>query len=426
MKKMICLLMAMMLLGGCTSKAVGSKEGDKPYVTVYAEPTADLSGMEDILGLQDIPTIEGYGSFVNVLSAAVIDGRANKNLSPISVYLAIAMAAEGARGDTQAELLALLGESSIESLRQNAENMLKVLSAKGRTGELVLANSIWMGMQDKNITFHEAYLKILADSYGAEADTVPFGQEEAVQRIVAWITDKTRGKIQVSDDAMQFDAETLAVLINTIYLKDSWQTPFEEGMTVQGSFYGINGQQMNVNYMCRKDDEAEIVQGDGYLRYSLYLGDVGRMVFVLPDEGVALDSLLGNRDKIDDLLHGGTAKRADVSVMLPKFTFQDRTDLEDILMDLGVWTCFTTGADFSGMTNMSARISRILQESRIGVDEKGVEAAAYTMIALAKGGISMDPLEQVDFHLTRPFLYAIESRDGTVLFIGTVVEPDKA
>ena len=32
-------------------------------------------------------------------------------------------------------------------------------------------------------------------------------------------------------------------------------------------------------------------------------------------------------------------------------------------------------------------------------------------------------LEKLDFHLTRPFLYAIESRDGTVLFIGTVTVP---
>lgn len=428
MKKTICLLLALLLLGGCTGKAAVENKEEKPlpHVTVYAEPTADLSEMGGILNIQEIPTIDGYNSFVSVLSAAVIDGRTNKNLSPISVYLAVAMAAEGARGDTQAELLALLGEDSIESLRLNAENMLKALSGKGRTGELVLANSIWMGMQDKDVTFHEAYLKTLADSYGAEAQTVPFGEEEAVRRIVAWIREKTRDKIKVSDDAMQFDADTLAVLINTIYLKDSWQTPFEEGNTVQGTFYGLDGQQLNVNYMCREDGDAEIVRGDGYLRYSLTLGEVGQMVFVLPDEGVTLESLLGNRDKIEELLHGGDAKRADVNVMVPKFTFQDRTDLEEILMDLGVWTCFTGGADFSGMTNTPAHISRILQESRIGVDEKGVEAAAYTMIALAKGGVSFEPREQVDFHLTRPFLYAIESRDGTVLFIGTVAVPDRA
>ena len=80
-------------------------------------------------------------------------------------------------------------------------------------------------------------------------------------------------------------------------------------------------------------------------------------------------------------------------------------------------------ADFSGMTNTPAHVSRVLQESYIGVDEKGVEAAAYTLVALAKSAAIPVEREKIDFHLTRPFLYAIESRDGTVLFLGTVAEP---
>lgn len=37
----------------------------------------------------------------------------------------------------------------------------------------------------------------------------------------------------------------------------------------------------------------------------------------------------------------------------------------------------------------------------------------------------MEPeeLPEIDFHLTRPFLFAIESYDGTVLFIGTITAP---
>ena len=93
------------------------------------------------------------------------------------------------------------------------------------------------------------------------------------------------------------------------------------------------------------------------------------------------------------------------------------------MMSLGARTCFTGGADFSGMTDIPAHISRVLQESYIGVDENGVEAAAYTLVAMAKGAAIPVERKKVDFHLTRPFLYAIESRDGTLLFIGTVTEP---
>ena len=65
-----------------------------------------------------------------------------------------------------------------------------------------------------------------------------------------------------------------------------------------------------------------------------------------------------------------------------------------------------------------------IQESFIGIDEKGVEAAAYTMVAMAEGAMLPEELPEIDFFLTRPFLYAIEANDGTVLFIGSVTAPD--
>ena len=222
---------------------------------------------------------------------------------------------------------------------------------------------------------------------------------------------------------MQFDGDTLAVLINTVFLKDSWREPFHEDRTEQGVFHGLNGKEGTADYMRRTDRNGTIVRGEGFLRYALPLNEVGRMVFVLPDEGVPLESLLGGPEKVGALLRDGEEKNADVDLMVPRFSFQDRTDLEEILQSLGVRTCFTGMADFSGMTDTPAHVSRVLQESYIGVDEKGVEAAAYTLVALAKSAAIPVDREKVDFHLTRPFLYAIESRDGTVLFLGTVAEP---
>ena len=415
MRKTLCwLLLSALLLGGCAGTQPSEKEKTDADPQPQSGPTAQ------------IPTVEGYEDFMAVLSAAVIDGQGNKNLSPLSVYLALAMTAEGARGATQAELLALLGEESAEDLRKSVEEILDRLPAAGDTGELALANSFWLGEQDGTVTFHEAYLKTLSDVYDAEAYTVRFGDPAVGERIAAWIRKKTRDKIQPSEDATSFDADTIAVLINTLYLKDGWRAPFNEELTEKGVFHESTDRTRQVMYMRRKDANATIVRGDGYLRYAMPLNELGNMVFVLPDEGVSLNSLLGGADRIEGLLSGGDEVSADVDLMVPKFGFQDRTDLEMILMSLGVRTCFTGGADFSGMTDTPAHISRALQESFIGVDENGVTAAAYTLIALVKGAAIPVEREKIDFHLTRPFLYAIESTDGTVLFIGTVTAPDEA
>ena len=419
MKPYLCwLLTGLLLLTGCVQPSNEEKAAARPTVTVtyYSEPTAVAPAAE-------LPDVAGYDDFMSVLSAAVLDGTGNKNLSPVSVYIALSMAAEGARGETQGELLALLGAQDATDMRRTAQELLSSLEVRGETGEIALADSLWLGEQDSTVSFREAYLELLRTSYDAEARSVPFGDPAAGEEIAAWIREKTREKINISEDAMRFDADTLAVLINTVFLKDGWREPFHEERTEQGTFHRSNGKPKKVDYMRRTDRNGTIVRGDGFLRYALPLNEVGRMVFVLPDEGVSLESLLGSPEKVTALLRDGEEKNADVDLMVPKFRFQDRTDLEEILQSLGVRTCFTGMADFSGMTNTPAHVSRVLQESYIGVDEKGVEAAAYTLVALAKSAAIPVEREKIDFHLTRPFLYAIESRDGTVLFLGTVAEP---
>ena len=175
--------------------------------------------------------------------------------------------------------------------------------------------------------------------------------------------------------------------------------------------------------MNRRENGITVAQGDGFLRCSLPLQHIGRMTFLLPDEDTTLSALLGSPERIRALLHDGGEIRANVRIKLPKFQFQDRIDLNETLQSLGIGIAFSGDADLSGMGNFAAHISNVLQESYIGVDEKGVEAAAYTEVVMSKSLALPEELPEIDFFLTRPFLYAIEANDGTVLFLGTVTVP---
>jgi serpin B len=304
--------------------------------------------------------------------------------------------------------------------------MLETLSLDSENSVLAFADSVWMADRD-GMTFRDAYLKTLSDVYRSEANAVRFGTKEAAEQIADWIREHTRGKIDVSPEALPFSADTVAVLINAVYLKVAWSDAFYEGATASGAFDGPDGR-LTVDYMHRRADNSSIVQGDGFLRYSLPLCQFGRMTFVLPDEGVSLSDLLGSPEKLHALLCGGESIEAHVDVKLPKFAFQDQIDLSDALIALGAGRAFSSEADFSGMfaDRCSIAISDVLQGSYIGVDEKGVEAAAYTLVAMDELMEMPRELPEIDFHLTRPFLYVIESRDGTVLFIGTVTSPSPA
>ncbi len=399
---------------------------DEPIGKPPIELTDPIPPVYDPMG--GAPEVGGYADFTNLLSAALLSGTQNRNLSPISVYLALAMVTEGAKGETQAELLKLLGCSSIEDLRGICGGMLERLSIDEEGSTLDIHDSLWMAKEigGMPVSIREDYLKRLADIYRSEANAVEFGTKAASKQIADWINEQTRGKINVSPDAMNFDPGTLAVLINTIYLKDGWAEKFDEKATESGEFKTPDGT-MDVDYMSRRDDGRAVRFGEGWMAYRVYLSRIGWVTFVLPDEDVPLDTLFGSPDAIDKLLHSGAERTYDVSLKIPKFEFLDKMELSDVLKALGIPMSFTSEADFTGISDTSSCIDRVIQESYIGVDENGIEAAAYTMISMKTTGFH-EPVERekIDFHLTRPFFYAIETYEGEVLFIGTVTNPSAA
>ena len=435
MKRILCLLLTGLLLfsaAACSAPAAASQPEateipEKPSGSGEQKPQVGVGDQTDPAEPDyDVLKYSGYGNFSQLLSSVLLTGTENRNLSPISVYLALAMVAEGASGDTLSELLALLGCSSLEELRGVCGEMLETLSVDDKEFGSVLDmhDSLWMtdSIGGASVTLRDEYLKTLSETYRSEASTVDFRSQSAKDQIAAWITEKTRGKIEVSPDALEFDPMTMAVLINTIYLKDSWGEAFDPENTASDLFYGLDGE-LTVDYMHRFDQGATVRLGDGWIAYRVYLRRVGYMTFVLPDKDVDLSELLGSPEAIDRLLHAGTDQRYDVDLMIPKFKFQDKLELTKVLQVLGLERSFTENADFSGMSDTPSNISSVLQESYIGVDENGVEAAAYTMVSMKANGINMMELEKLDFHLTRPFFYTIEAFDGTVLFVGTVTNP---
>ena len=413
MKRIVSVLLILLLLSsvGCST--------DKPSPASYP----DSAAVEPVALGFDVPEVNSYDDFVYTLSAALLDGTANHNLSPLSVYIALAMAAEGANGQTLADLLNLLGCSDLDALHTSTGNMITKLSRKTETGEIALCNSLWMS---DVFPLSESYRNSLAELYQANAETVPFGTEAAGKRIAGWIADKTNGLITPAPDAMQFDALTLAVLLNTVYFRDQWAWRFYESENRPGTFTDPNGTETDVDFMHRLIKDSHIERGDGFLRYSIRFESRGYMTFVLPDEGIALDTLLGTPEKLRALLEDGERMDADVDLLLPKYSISDQFELADVLCSLGLTDAFTNNADFSGMSDMQPRLDRVFQKTVLELNELGVEAAAYTSIdapaEAAPWEAEPTPLPLIEFHLDRPFLFILYA--GSIpLFIGTVTNP---
>ena len=197
---------------------------------------------------------------------------------------------------------------------------------------------------------------------------------------------------------------------------------FSAEKTAEDVFYPVDGSEVKIDFMNQPYDSASFSRGAKFTRSGLFLKNSAQMVFVLPDQGVSPYDLLSSPEQMRLTIEGGDMYSGEVVWQIPKFNFNSGFDLKDTLVALGVEEAFQQDADFSGITDHTAFISSIRQESQISIDENGVEASAFTMIDYAGAAL---PEGRADMILNRPFIFAVIGYDGNILFVGVCENPAK-
>lgn len=349
--------------------------------------------------------------------------------SPYSLSLALAMTYAGARGETEAQMAEAMHYTlpaaqlhpALAALSEALAN--RGEEAAGRDGEgfrLNVANALW---GQEGYSFLESYVDLVDRYYGAGLRRLDFAEapEASRQTINDWVAEETEDRITDLIPQGVIDELTRLVLTNAIYFNAAWAEPFEEGMTRDGPFFLLDGDQVSVPMM-HQTSSFGYVQGQGYEAVELpYDGGQLSMVIVLPASGEfeALEASL-DTEGLEAIL-GGLAYQQ-VALAMPRFEFSAQFRLEEALAALGMVDAFTSAADFSGMTgSRELFLSAVLHKAFVSVDEAGTEAAAATAVVGKLLGL---PPEPVEVTLDRPFLFLIRDlQTDTVLFWGRVVDP---
>ena len=146
------------------------------------------------------------------------------SFSPLSLSLALAMAAEGAEGDTWQQFRDVVGwgAATKEDLGAYYMKMTEGLVKADANVQFTSANSFWAA---KNFPLKEDYASLLKRYFAAESYTVDFSQPATLKQINGWCSDKTDGKIpQMLDD---LDPRTALMLINALLFKAPWQLTWD-------------------------------------------------------------------------------------------------------------------------------------------------------------------------------------------------------
>lgn len=379
-------------------------------------PTADVYSDRSIVDGNPVSAEfrEALHHFALRTASEVIDAEQNALYSPLSLYYALSLSAAGAQGETQAELLALLGVSDAETLAGQCGNLYRRLYRDNDLSQLLIANSLWL---QESVPFCDGYLQTAADDYYASLFSVDFGDAETGRAMAAWIADNTNGTLSY---AYSPDRQQMLSILNTVYFRAEWQDRFLSERTSPDLFTLANGETVACDFMNRRSTSHGFAKGEGFTRSSLALKNAGSMVFVLPDEGISVGELLSSPEKIEECFFGGESGNGEVIWQIPKFSYNASMSLSDSLKSLGVTAAFAPSlADFSSIANSPLWIGSVIQNTHIAVDENGVVASAFTEIQYA--GAAM-PEGSADMRLTRPFLYGIVV-DGQLLFVGVCANP---
>ena len=355
--------------------------------------------------------------------------------SPANLYLALCMLAETTGGESRAQLLDLLGLSDVEQARASANAIWRNLYRDGARDKTLLANSLWLG---ERFDFHQDTVDTLAKDYYASTFSAPMGERATDDAIRDWINENTNHLLEAAASSLETDADTLMLLISTLYFKGSWASKFGAHNTREDVFTAADGTEQTVDFMHRTDARRVCYRGENFTAASLPFEDGTAMWFLLPDEGVSVQSILPDEKNVFVCIDApeGTVQNtafgpllareeyAEVHWSVPKFDVTSDLDLIPALQALGVTDVFEDGvADFSPLTDTRAIVSAAEHAARVKVDEEGCEAAAFTVITAEATSALMDPLPVVEMNLNRPFGFLITGVTGLPLFVGLVNTP---
>jgi serpin B len=382
-------------------------------------PSAQAVGYADAAELRS--SVEKGADFALRLFRNSLTEGENTLVSPLSVMCALAMTANGAKGDTLREMESVHGLSSGE-LNALFKTTLNRLNKEEEGLRFHLANSIWF-TDDERFTVNRDFLQTNADFYGAGVYRAPFN-DSTLKDINDWVNDNTDGMIpailnEIPDEAVMY-------LINALAFDGEWAVPYEEYQVSPGDFTLEDGTKKTVDFM-RSQEDVYLEDGDaavGFLK--TYKGGKYAFAALLPKEGTTVSDYAASLDGDRLIRILDSARYTAVETALPKFETSFDTELSTVLKTMGMPTAFDgRTADFTGLGTSTAGnifISRVLHKTFISVSEQGTKARAATAVEMVDE-CAMEYVEPERVILDRPFVYMlVDCETNLPFFIGCLMD----
>ncbi len=397
----------------------GSLQGDGPPPADAARRVAGLAA----LLLADTPVGE------------------NAVLSPLSVMRALALAGEGARGESRRALVEVVGDgpggclgawgdlcADLEGRYASADGV----AAGGASPDdgtsdaravLRMASALWVA---PDVAVRREYAAAAEARLRAPVIAVDFRDdgEATASRMNAWVAKATGGLIPRAVPEEGLPASTRVALTDALHFRAAWPEPL--GGPIPTPFHPFEGPPVECGFVGWRDHLFRTAWDAGTAVALAYSGGQACLVLLLPREPgpEALERL--QRDlaagALRRVLEEGTSGAT--IVRFPVVDLDAQRELTAALSRGPLAPAFSASADLGDLSSGEPlRLDALLHAARLRVDENGTEGAAATVMGLAV--ISADePEEPLVLVFDRPFLLAVLDRPtGVPFFVARVAAP---
>lgn len=359
--------------------------------------------------------------FALALHGSLAGHNSNSCVSPYSVGSALGLVTSAARGATAAEPAALLA-GSVEDLPDHADLFSRAARLRdnghGEDPVLTVSNTVWTR---QGLVRKPDFTDRVQRWPSARVATAPFTDdpEGARRDINRDVARTTRDLIPELLPPGTIRADTVASVVNALYLRTAWRTPFGTTATRKREFHTPTGPRRVP--MMRHTERFPYVEREGWQVVTLpAVGDVDAVV-VLPPGPLSEYAPALTAEWLAGLL-SATRERM-VSLTVPRLSLDVGCELKPALRALGVHTMFTGGADFTALADdPRLLVSDFLHQAVLRMDEGGLEGAAATAAVMRM--VAMPAGRPVTVEVNRPFFLLVRHvPTGAVYFLAQVVQP---
>lgn len=369
---------------------------------------------------------EAYSKYTKNLirfSAELLKSKSQKGentlISPVSLYSALSVAANGTNKTTAKEFKDVIGDGVISQTNINACTSYLLQRLKAFNTEesyLKIGDSLWIS---DSIEVKNGFLQKNAAYFGADIYGVDFSGGNVLQDINGWISSVSDGGLK--GDVKSVDDETVMYLLNTANVNAPWIVKYSENSITDGTFTKADGKKVSTGMLNSTERTVSSKNARGFVKS---IADLPlQLVAFMPNEDLTLEEYTQEyleeelQTIIDSVFTVSFAK-----VSFPKLTLSNDESYGETLKEMGLETAFSEKSDFSKLTGGTAYLSEVSQKVSITVDAQGLKSGKAEKEEKEKTSEADAKLDTLVFD--RPFIVMVtDNESGIPVFIGAVENP---